>query len=99
MAVFGTMAKRICVGIPTRLTVAKIGVDYYSTYCPMASISTCRLLGSNWNLPLVLSEIVNSGTGRQPDGAALLPEGNLSAKYAVVYTGVSGVPTRPPQLP
>ena len=36
------------------------------------------------------SEIVNSGIGGQPGGAALLSEGKLSARCAVVYTGVSG---------
>ena len=38
-----------------------------------------------------ISEIVNSGIGRQPDGAALLSEGKLSTRYAVAYTGVSGI--------
>ena len=45
-----------------------------------------------------ISEIVNSGIGRQPDGAALLSEGKLWTRYAVVYTGASGTLTRP-QLP
>ena len=45
-----------------------------------------------------ISEIVESGIGRQLDGAALLSEGKLWTRYAVVYTGASGTLTRP-QLP
>ena len=40
--------------------MAKIGVDYYSIYCPMASISTCRLvmaLGVKHNLPIHHADI------------------------------------------